>query len=170
MLAAALLRAGISGSELIPLEDELELVRQYLNIQEIRFEDRFVCEIDVDERYQHCIVPKMVLQPLVENAIIHFVADLEEGYIMLWAEEYGGDLLLRVSDNGRGIAPEVLDRLARHEDIPGGHLGLNNVDRIIRLYYGEGYGLTAESGDTGSRVTLRLPMMKGDSHAKGTDR
>ena len=167
---AALLRAGISGSELIPLEDELELVRQYLNIQEIRFEDRFVCEIDVDERYQHCIVPKMVLQPLVENAIIHGVADLEEGYIKLWAEEDGGDLLLRVSDNGRGIAPEVLDRLARHEDIPGGHLGLNNVDRIIRLYYGEGYGLTAESGDTGSRVTLRLPMMKGDSHAKGTDR
>ena len=167
---AALLRAGISGSELIPLEDELELVRQYLNIQEIRFEDRFVCEIDVDERFQHCIVPKMVLQPLVENAIIHGVADLEEGYIKLWAEEDGGDLLLRVSDNGRGIAPEVLDRLARHEDIPGGHLGLNNVDRIIRLYYGEGYGLTAESGDTGSRVTLRLPMTKGDSHAKGTDR
>ena len=98
------------------------------------------------------------------------MADLEEGYIKLWAEEDGGDLLLRVSDNGRGIAPEVLDRLARHEDIPGGHLGLNNVDRIIRLYYGEGYGLTAESGDTGSRVTLRLPMMKGDSHAKGTDR
>ena len=64
----------------------------------------------------------------------------------------------------------MLDRLARHEDIPGGHLGLNNVDRIIRLYYGEGYGLTAESGDTGSRVTLRLPMTKGDSHAKGTDR
>ena len=95
---------------------------------------------------------------------------LEEGYIKLWAEEDGGDLLLQVSDNGRGIAPEVLDRLARHEDIPGGHLGLNNVDRIIRLYYGEGYGLTAESGDTGSRVTLRLPMMKGDSHAKGTDR
>ena len=70
----------------------------------------------------------------------------------------------------RQVLPEVLDRLARHEDIPGGHLGLNNVDRIIRLYYGEGYGLTAESGDTGSRVTLRLPMMKGDSHAKGTDR
>ena len=95
---------------------------------------------------------------------------LDEGYIKLRAEEDGGDLLLRVSDNGRGIAPEVLDRLARHEDIPGGHLGLNNVDRIIRLYYGEGYGLTAESGDTGSRVTLRLPMMKGDSQAKGTAR
>ena len=168
---AALLRAGISGSELIPLEDELELVRQYLNIQEIRFEDRFVCEIDVDERFQHCIVPKMVLQPLVENAIIHGVADLEEGYIKLWAESDGDDLLLRVSDNGKGIEPEVLARLARHEDIPGGHLGLNNVDRIIRLYYGEGYGLTAASdGGNGSCITLRLPMTKGEDHAEGIDR
>ena len=168
---AALLRAGISGSELIPLEDELELVRQYLNIQEIRFEDRFVCEIDVDERFQHCIVPKMVLQPLVENAIIHGVADLEEGYIKLWAESDGDDLLLRVSDNGRGIEPEGLARLARHEDIPGGHLGLNNVDRIIRLYYGEGYGLTAASdGGNGSCITLRLPMTKGEDHAEGIDR
>ena len=146
-------------------------MRQYLNIQEIRFEDRFVCEIDVDERYQHCIVPKMVLQPLVENAIIHGVADLEEGYIKLWAEEDGGDLLLRVSDNGKGIEPEVLARLARHEDIPGGHLGLNNVDRIIRLYYGEGYGLTAASdGGNGSCITLRLPMTKGEDHAEGIDR
>ena len=168
---AALLRSGISGSELIPLEDELELVRQYLNIQEIRFEDRFVCEIDVDERFQHCIVPKMVLQPLVENAIIHGVADLEEGYIKLWAESDGDDLLLRVSDNGKGIEPEVLARLARHEDIPGGHLGLNNVDRIIRLYYGEGYGLTAASdGGNGSCITLRLPMTKGEDHAEGIDR
>ena len=168
---AALLRAGISGSELIPLEDELELVRQYLNIQEIRFEDRFVCEIDVDERFQHCIVPKMVLQPLVENAIIHGVADLEEGYIKLWAEADGGDLLLRVSDNGRGIAPEVLARLEQHQDIPGGHLGLTNVDHIIRLYYGADYGLSASSdGKTGSCVTLRLPMKKGDGYAEGTDR
>ena len=162
---------GISGSELIPLEDELELVRQYLNIQEIRFEDRFVCEIDVDERFQHCIVPKMVLQPLVENAIIHGVADLEEGYIKLWAEADGGDLLLRVSDNGRGIAPEVLARLEQHQDIPGGHLGLTNVDHIIRLYYGADYGLSASSdGKTGSCVTLRLPMKKGDGYAEGTDR
>ena len=168
---AALLRAGISGSELIPLEDELELVRQYLNIQEIRFEDRFVCEIDVDERFQHCIVPKMVLQPLVENAIIHGVADLEEGYIKLWAEERDGDLLLSVSDNGRGISREVLARLARHQDIPGGHLGLNNVDRIIRLYYGAGYGLSAANSEGGgSCVTLRLPRTKGEGHAEGIDR
>ena len=100
---AALLRAGISGSEHITLEDELELIQRYLDIQEIRFGDRFVCELDVDERFQYCIVPKLVLQPLVENAIIHGVADSDEGFIKLWAEEDNGDMLLYVSDNGPGI-------------------------------------------------------------------
>ena len=76
-----------------------------------------------------------------------------------------------MSDNGRGIAPEVLARLEQHQDIPGGHLGLTNVDHIIRLYYGADYGLSASSdGKTGSCVTLRLPMKKGDGYAEGTDR
>lgn len=168
---AVLLRAGISGSERITLEEELELIERYLDIQEIRFGDRFVCEIDVEERFQHCIVPKLILQPLVENAIIHGVADSDEGYIKLWAEEKDGDLLLAVSDNGRGIPEEVLRRLNSHETIPGGHLGLNNVDRIVRLSYGERYGLSARSRKDGSCVQLRLPMQRGDDeYAQSADR
>ena len=109
---AALLRAGISGSEYITLEEELELIGRYLAIQEVRFGDRFVCELDVDERFQHCVVPKLILQPLVENAIIHGVADSDEGFIKLWAEEDAeGYLLLKVSDNGGGIPPEMLGQL-----------------------------------------------------------
>lgn len=129
---AALLRAGISGSEYITLEEELELIGRYLAIQEVRFGDRFVCELDVDERFQHCVVPKLILQPLVENAIIHGVADSDEGFIKLWAEEDAeGYLLLKVSDNGSGIPPEVLERLNSHELIPGGHLGLND-EAVVR--------------------------------------
>ena len=169
---AALLRAGISGSEYITLEEELELIGRYLAIQEVRFGDRFVCELDVDERFQHCVVPKLILQPLVENAIIHGVADSDEGFIKLWAEEDAeGYLLLKVSDNGSGIPPEVLERLNSHELIPGGHLGLNNVDRIVRLSYGESCGLSAYPNEGGgSCVQLRLPMQKGEEHAQGTDR
>ena len=167
---AALLRAGISGSERITLEEELELIRRYLDIQEIRFGDRFVCEIDVDERFQHCVVPKLVLQPLVENAIIHGVADSDEGFIKLWAEQQGDDLLLMVSDNGGGIPEDVLRRLNGHETIPGSHLGLNNVDRIVRLSYGESYGLTARVTEQGSLVCLRLPIQRGENHAEDTDR
>ena len=160
---AALLRAGISGSERITLEQELELVSRYLAIQEVRFGDRFVCEIDVEDRFQHCVVPKLILQPLVENAIIHGVADSEEGYIKLWAEADGEDLLLKVSDNGGGMPDEVLRSIENHEQIPGGHLGLNNVDRIVRLSYGGAYGLSAWRNEGGgSCVQLRLPMKKGE--------
>ena len=114
---AALLRAGISGSEYITLEEELELIGRYLAIQEVRFGDRFV-QIDVDER-SALRGAQAHLQPLVENAIIHGVADSDEGFIKLWAEEDAeGYLLLKVSDNGSGIPPEVLERLNSHELIP----------------------------------------------------
>ena len=143
---AVLLRAGISGDRLITLERELELLEKYLDIQSLRFEDRFAWEIDVDERFQHCIVPKLILQPLVENSIIHGVANMDDGYIKLSAREKSGTLILSVQDNGVGIPQDVLDWLNDPDrDVPGGHLGLKNVDRIVRLYYGGDYGISAYS-------------------------
>ena len=142
---AVLLRAGISGDRLITLERELELLEKYLDIQSLRFEDRFAWEIDVDERFQHCIVPKLILQPLVENSIIHGVANMDDGYIKLSAREKSGTLILSVQDNGVGIPQDVLDWLNDPDrDVPGGHLGLKNVDRIVRLYYGGAYGIKPE--------------------------
>ena len=163
---AVILRAGISGSEFITLEDELELVDRYIDIQSLRFEDRFTCEIDVPDRLQSCLVPKLVLQPLVENAIIHGVVDREDGYIKLQAEEQEGDLLLSVYDNGCGIPPDVLARLnSKDQKIPGEHLGLFNVSSIIRLHFGEKYGISAETtpGD-GSCVRLLLPIQKKENN------
>ena len=164
---AELLRAGISGDKLITLEEELELIERYVDIQSIRFEDSFTCEIDVEERFMHCVLPKLVLQPLVENSIIHGLAGKEDGYIKLWAERDGEDLKLCVWDNGCGIPQEVLDKLnSQDKTLPGGHLGLNNVDRIIRLYYGDSYGITAHTyRGEGSCIELRLPMQ-----IKGTER
>ena len=164
---AELLRAGISGDKLITLEEELELIERYIDIQSIRFEDSFTCEIDVEERFMHCVLPKLVLQPLVENSIIHGLAGKEDGYIKLWAERDGDDLKLCVWDNGCGIPQEVLDKLnSPDKTLPGGHLGLNNVDKIIRLYYGDSYGITAHTyRGEGSCIELRLPMQ-----IKGTER
>lgn len=170
---AVILRSSISGPEIVPLERELELVERYVDIQSVRFEDRFVCEIDVPERYQSCLVPKLCLQPLVENAIVHGAADREEGYVKLWAGEEDGDLLLSVSDNGPGIPTEVLERLNGEDgQIPGGHLGLNNVSSILRLHYGERYGLSAKaSAGEGSCVCLRLPIRREENaDAEGSDR
>lgn len=170
---AVLLRAGISGDRLITLERELELLEKYLDIQSLRFEDRFAWEIDVDERFQHCIVPKLILQPLVENSIIHGVASMDDGYIKLSAREKSGTLILSVQDNGVGIPQDVLDWLNDPDrDVPGGHLGLKNVDRIVRLYYGGDYGISAYSAaGEGSLVELRLPMNKeGNGNAEGSGR
>ncbi len=157
---ATILRAGISGSEFITLDDELELIDRYLDIQALRFEDRFTCEMDIPERFRGCLVPKLLLQPLVENALLHGVADQDDGYIKLWTEEQDGDLLLCVSDNGCGIPDDILTRLnSKTYDMPQGHLGLFNVSTIIRLHFGETYGISAESHPgEGSCVRLRLPI------------
>lgn len=170
---ATILRSGISGDEIITLEKELELVERYVDIQSIRFSDRFTCEIDVADRFQSCLVPKLALQPLVENAILHGVADREEGFVKIWAEEEEGDLLLYVSDNGCGIPPEILARLnGREKWTPGGRLGLSNVDSIIRLHYGQPYGLSARARQgEGSCVWLRLPVRREEERdAEGSDR
>ena len=100
------------------------------------------------------------------------MADKDDGYVKVWAEEADGDLLLYVSDNGRGIPREILERLnSADQELPSGHLGLGNVDSIIRLYFGPEYGLTAQSEPgEGSRVELRLPMRRKErSDAEGFD-
>ena len=109
----------------------------------------------------------MVLVNLMENAVIHGGTSR----IDIALTQEGEDAVLTVSDNGSGIPPEVLERLNSHELIPGGHLGLNNVDRIVRLSYGESCGLSAYPNvGGGSCGQVRLPMKIGDDHAQGTDR
>lgn len=170
---ATILRASISQEEMVTLAQELELVERYIAIQSIRFEDRFTCEVDVAEEFQNCLVPKLVLQPLVENAILHGVADLNEGYIKLWAERQEDKLIISVSDNGRGMPKELVDKLnSPDKRIMGGHLGLYNVDSIIRLHFGNEYGITARSASgEGSCVSVCLPVIRReDGHAEDIGR
>lgn len=159
---ATILRTSISQEEFLTLEEELELIDRYLEIQYIRFEDRFSCEIDIEERFQHCMIPKLALQPLVENAIIHGVADQNDGYIKITARQEGDDLILSVWDNGCGIPPDILAILNSDDKrIPGRHLGLYNVDQITRLHFGAAYGVSAESHPgEGSCVHLRIPIQR----------
>lgn len=159
---AFILRSSITGSNLIPLQKELDLVEHYVNIQNVRFENCFTCEIDVLEAYQSCLVPKLVLQPLVENAILHGIGNQNDGFIKLSAMQEQESLVITVSDNGCGIPAEVLDMLnSPNKRMHGGHLGLYNVDSIIKLYFGRKYGITASiEPEGGSRVSVRLPMTR----------
>ena len=159
---AKILRASISGDEFVTLGQELDLLERYIDIQLIRFEDRFACEIEVDDALMSCMVPKLVLQPIVENAVIHGVRDMDDGYIKIWAERDAEDLRLFVQDNGCGMEKPQDGPLGFGvSGRPGEHLGMFNVDSILRLHFGDAYGLSVRSKPgEGCLVMVRLPMRR----------
>lgn len=164
-----LFRYSIRPGERVPLRDELDAVERYVRIQKTRFGERFAVCYDISEETRELSVPKMILQPLVENAIIHGVEVLDrDGRLVVESERVGDSLILRVRDNGGGMDPEKLERmqrklagaqLERDKDIVGYRAGIGvvNVNNRIRLTYGEEYGVTIDScPGKGTVVTLRM--------------
>ncbi|MCR5670595.1 MAG: sensor histidine kinase [Butyrivibrio sp.] len=156
---ASILRTSISEKQFCPLSKELELVRNYCEIQQIRFDDSFDLTIDVDAELQNAIIPKLILQPIVENAIIHGMDETINGHIYVAAArdtKDGKDLLkISVQDDGKGISDEMLEALNNDDvELLKGHLGLNNVNTIIRLYYGKEYGVMAFRPTRGGTVMI----------------
>ncbi len=154
-----LLRRSISGSSFVTLQDALDVLESYCAIEEFRFEDTFSCEIEVPEELMNCVLPKLILQPVVENAIIHGLDGVTDGLVKITACRKGDDVEIRVMDNGHGITDDMLKLLASHDQKKlKGHLGFTNVDTILRLYYGEEYGLKARRlPEAGTEVLLRFP-------------
>lgn len=157
---ARIFRMSISEEKWIPLGEELRLVEDYVEIQRIRFHDRFELDIEVPLELEDCLIPKLIIQPIVENAVIHGLAECEEGHIFVNIYERKQIMYIEVSDDGCGMDDELMERLnSRNREKMRGHLGFCNVDTILCLYYGEQYGLHAERQQTGgTRVTLRLPL------------
>ncbi|NOT07984.1 MAG: histidine kinase [Gemmatimonadales bacterium] len=139
----------------VPLEEELRLVEAYVAIQRVRFGDALAVTIDVEPALLKEAVPRLILQPLVENAILHGLAGAPgTGRIAIRGNRVGREIVLRVSDNGRG--PEAVD--APHSFGREGGLGLENTRRRLTNRYGNGASLAlgAEPGG-GCAVTLRFP-------------
>ncbi len=151
------------GEDVISLSAECAQVRSYLEIQQIRYSDILGYDICVPETLLDCRVPKLILQPLVENALYHGVKNRRgKGCITVTAEAAGNDLLLRVTDNGAGMDEKQVRELQSglYEDKHTG-LGLVNVHKRIRLYCGAEYGLSFESAPgQGTTVTARLPQTR----------
>lgn len=157
---AIILRRSISSEPFITLAQELETIRNYIEIQKIRFSGRFLYETEVPDQLETCLVPKMILQPLVENAILHGLEGSENGYICVYAAQSGGLLKISVTDDGCGMNPEMVEWI--NSNFPQkreGHVGLYNVIQILKLYYGQEYGLHAEviPGE-GTTITITLPL------------
>ena len=153
------------GKSIITVKDELEHVRNYLMIQHMRFKNRFSYTIEAEDEVLELASLKLMLQPLVENAIYHGMEFMDgDGEIFISAWKEGEDLYLKVSDNGLGMTEEQVARL--FSDMPhtgssrGAGIGVKNVNERIRLYFGSEYGLSIESEpDEGTVVTIHLPAV-----------
>lgn len=172
-----LFRLGLSGGhEIIAVRDELDHVRSYLTIQQARYEDAFDYRIDVEEALLSQGILKVVLQPLVENAIYHGIKERRgKGSILIRGRSEGDALEFRVRDDGVGIGRERLDALnallaepsALPTSLPAGNgraesgFALLNVNARIKLSAGAGYGLRLESEEgRWTEVVLRMPSME----------
>ena len=160
-----LYRIGLSkGRDMITLEEEIEHVRNYLIIQRTRYSDILEYEIECTADSKRLYVLKLMLQPLVENAIYHGIKQrTQPGKIRIKAFEESGALWLRVSDNGPGISPEKLETLrlqikSANNDTSG--YGLYNVNKRITLLHGDEFGIHIESivGE-GTTVTIKHPSI-----------
>ncbi len=156
----SLMRYCIDTKEpFVKLSEEFEYVAAYLRIQKNRLEERLCYELELPEALCDVRVPKFILQPLVENAIQHGIERCKKpGQVRITASDGGRNVLITVLDNGPGIPAEVLSALEESsgtEQQSG--IGLFNVDKRLRLYYGEKHRLRIENQPMGVSVVLRIP-------------
>lgn len=160
---ADILRSSISGGEFVTLREETELLERYVEIQSLRFPGKFQYTAHIPEELRDVLVPKLMLQPLVENAIIHGFEDGSHGHIRVSARQSGEELVLTVADDGCGMSQESMERFLSRKGPQGGrHFGLYNVDAILRLHYGPDRGLSfppPEEGK-GTCIRVRLPISR----------
>ncbi|MFB5763678.1 cache domain-containing sensor histidine kinase [Paenibacillus medicaginis] len=169
-----LFRIGLSkGEDMIRVQEEMEHIESYLRIQKTRYRDRLTCEIDITDGIGSLYVLKLLLQPIVENAIYHGIkARRGPGRIRIEAGNVDGRLLLAVTDNGAGMPEERLRELegmlenplqaieGQEEGQGGRSYGMLNVQARIRLAFGDEYGIRLESKPgEGTRVTIVHPLL-----------
>ncbi|MBE5829079.1 MAG: sensor histidine kinase [Butyrivibrio sp.] len=163
---ASLFRVSLSsGKTIIPIEDEIRHASNYMNIQKVRFKDAFTIDFDIDEKIKRFCTVKLIVQPILENAVYYGVKDMEDGEIHVkgfMGED--GDIYITVSDNGFGMSSEEVEGLLTDDTRvrkKGSGVGLINVQRRIQLRFGEEYGLKIDSEpDEGTVVTIHLPAIE----------
>lgn len=162
---AKLFRISLSkGNSIITIEDELTHAQNYMSIQQVRYRNKFCVKIDVEPAIRDCITIKLIVQPILENAIYHGMEFMDgEGEITVHGYEKDGDIYIEVSDNGMGIPEETIESLLTDKSRArgkGSGIGLWNVNQRIALYFKGDYGLSIKSElDEGTTVTIHLPKI-----------
>lgn len=152
-----ILRYSISKKEdIVTLEEEINCIKNYLNIYEERYEKAFTSEFQIDADILEYKTFKMLLQPLVENSLTHgFSRQMKGGHIQIIGKKEGEDAVLRIIDNGSGMTRErILYVLSQDSD----RIGLSNINQRLKLLYGEKYGLIIESTpEEGTEIIIHFP-------------
>ncbi|WP_214625855.1 sensor histidine kinase [Paenibacillus agaridevorans] len=164
---STLLRLTLETKEdLVPIRKEIEHVRLYMEMQMIRYKDRFIFDCQVEDRLLECRIVKLTLQPIVENAIYYGIKHSpHKGIIRIRIFTREGVIVVRILDNGIGIpslAVMQLNESFRRDHLQENeHIGLRNVNQRIRLAFGEQYGLTVRSrAKAGTIVEMTIPLLQ----------
>ena len=162
---ASLFRISLSrGKTIIRIEDEIKHAQNYMNIQKIRYKNAFQVEFQIEPEIMQCCTVKLVVQPLLENAIYYGMEYMDgEGLIIIRGYRKDGDVYLEVQDNGLGMPEEAAAQLLKENERErkrGSGVGLINVHNRIKLRFGEQYGLIIESfPDEGMTVKIHIPFI-----------
>jgi two-component system sensor histidine kinase YesM len=168
LLEASLQRKG----PFVQIGEEFELLYKYMIIQQYRYDNKIDLTIDCPQELKEIMIPQMLLQPIVENAIFHGIAPKDDGgAIRIEVRDNGLDMMINITDNGIGINPEKLPYIltADCETTKRGmtHIGLLHVHQTLQLHYGSDYGLKITSSEAGcTAILLTFSKVKGDSHVQ----
>ncbi len=151
------------ASPICSIKEELDYVNVYIAIMNLRKAEKYSLKIDVPEEFYKYQIIRFMLQPVVENSILHGFEEELSGEICISMQTEGKDAIIKITDNGNGIEKEKLEilqqQLAHSEISTEKGVGINNVNRRLKTYYGDAYGLTIENGmHNGTIVTLRFKL------------
>jgi two-component system sensor histidine kinase YesM len=149
------------GRDVVTLKEEFDLIRAYIGIMQKRFSNISIIDINIDDNLMECLIPKLSLQPLVENALNHGILHNQgsDGRLDITAKEENGRLVIIIKDNGHGMSQEQLERIINKENSNTKGYGLANVDERLKLFGGDDCGLLISSElSIGTTVTLSLPL------------
>lgn len=159
-----LLRSTLTNpEELDTIHHQVEVLRQYIYLQKFRYGDKFEAFIECDESVEAYKLPKLLLQPLIENAILHGVETRKgDGIITVVIRGCDGDICIEVEDNGVGMTERDIRRIMqKEEETDRPHIGIKNVNDRIKLHFGSKYGLKIMSKvGVGTKITIHVPAVK----------
>ncbi|WP_238358082.1 cache domain-containing sensor histidine kinase [Cohnella zeiphila] len=165
-------RYSIKKDDLVLINEEIQCIQAYMKIISIRYENKFLMEVDVEDRLLGMKTPKMILQPIVENSVYHGLESMDAGGQLRVSGhiDANGDVCFQVTDTGKGIGKDELEsmktKLSAEDSESATHLpegrsiGLSNIHNRIKLLFGEGYGVEIESWiGWGTTVTVKIPTL-----------